>query len=733
MFSAFLQKIRTYVKWDSLSFFFVLSLVLWAYFFRGFLTEQLALVSDAIPYHGHFKFFIDNLARGVYPLWDPTWNCGIPNEFFLRRIGEFNPFYWLIIIYQKMGLAYNQAYVAFLTTYFFIAISGFYWLARTLFKDRAIAFLACILLLFSSLGTRLFASYIILIFVPIIWFAFFLVSFTQNPRGYKLFGLTLCVMVIVTTYIPFYFLTAFLSFLLIFCLVYLRQLKSILARYLRFFLSHKTITLLCVAALGLSLIPGYKLYKEGAKRNFVLPVRHSNSPTSNVLGVNKNRTEPSIFAHLKVDKLIMRLDEVQLNIFYLPFFVYLLFFLGAGVRVNQRIILFMLWIFTVFLIASPEAVSVHEFLFKRVFFFKYFRNLRFFLWVAILPAVILLVAEFARIVLRDQLPAPAKRKSFFVFIVLAHIAVLALLLSLEAVVVSTYYTLWFSFLFFSLYAVKGTMPRWLLSLFLLGVVVAQPAEVFWHLADNSKKAGPSYKDPATTPLRYHRKSYLDFSFTRGYPVSETSREKGPVKHRPSELYIATARYNQLTRHATPGALRGYLNHKFILYDQVVPSEGLSKDSRRLLKFIRADENKVIFAPDFPSPPKALATEDNAAPQKITKATPRFQVLDYDVNSIKLKTDYPTDKFLVYTDNYYPDWEAYVNGEQVPLYKANVSFKGIFLPGGENEVFFRYGSAGDYVLKYSIMLVFHLVFWALVFGWIKDQRQDTRVSEARHDV
>jgi hypothetical protein len=32
-----------------------------------------------------------------------------------------------------------------------------------------------------------------------------------------------------------------------------------------------------------------------------------------------------------------------------------------------------------------------------------------------------------------------------------------------------------------------------------------------------------------------------------------------------------------------------------------------------------------------------------------------------------------------------------------------------------------------------MLVFHLVFWALVFGWIKDQRQDTRVSEARHDV
>ncbi len=77
---------------------------------------KLALVMDSRVYYEHIKFFLDNLARGVIPLWDPTRQWGTPNEFFLRRIGEYNPAYFLIIILNCLysGLSYFLGFLFFL-------------------------------------------------------------------------------------------------------------------------------------------------------------------------------------------------------------------------------------------------------------------------------------------------------------------------------------------------------------------------------------------------------------------------------------------------------------------------------------------------------------------------------------------------------------------------------------------------------------------------------------------
>ena len=72
--------------------------VIWAYVFRGYLSSRFTLISDAQSYYDHTRFFIENLKNGIYPLWDPFWYYGAPNDFFLRRIGAFNPFYLIILI-----------------------------------------------------------------------------------------------------------------------------------------------------------------------------------------------------------------------------------------------------------------------------------------------------------------------------------------------------------------------------------------------------------------------------------------------------------------------------------------------------------------------------------------------------------------------------------------------------------------------------------------------------------
>src|SRR5258708_29882001 len=157
----------------STAFWIFLAFVVWIFAFRGYLSSKFELSSDALSYYDHTKFFIENLARGIYPLWDPFWYNGAPNDFFLRRIGALNPFYLTILIFKSIGIPYTLSYLWFLAGYYWSGMLAFYLLAMRIYHDRFIAYAGYLILLFSALGTRLFDSYMLLVTVPLIWFFYF--------------------------------------------------------------------------------------------------------------------------------------------------------------------------------------------------------------------------------------------------------------------------------------------------------------------------------------------------------------------------------------------------------------------------------------------------------------------------------------------------------------------------------------------------------------------------------
>jgi uncharacterized membrane protein YfhO len=55
--------------------------------------------------------------------------------------------------------------------------------------------------------------------------------------------------------------------------------------------------------------------------------------------------------------------------------------------------------------------------------------------------------------------------------------------------------------------------------------------------------------------------------------------------------------------------------------------------------------------------------------------------------LTLETDLPQDKFLVYTDSYSPGWRVTLDGRPVPLYRANLAFKGLLVPSGRHKIRF----------------------------------------------
>jgi hypothetical protein len=63
---------------------------------------------------------------------------------------------------------------------------------------------------------------------------------------------------------------------------------------------------------------------------------------------------------------------------------------------------------------------------------------------------------------------------------------------------------------------------------------------------------------------------------------------------------------------------------------------------------------------------------------------------YEPEKATLSVDCPSSCFVVMTDTNYPGWKAYLDGEETRLYKADVAFRGVYVPqAGGHELVLKY--------------------------------------------
>ncbi|NCB50193.1 MAG: hypothetical protein EOM53_05945 [Alphaproteobacteria bacterium] len=271
-------------------------------------------------------------------------------------------------------------------------------MTRRLTADISSAFLAAVLLLFSAFSTRIFDSYMLFVSVPIIWFFYFVVSFFQKSGRFHVLGVTFCLMLLMTTYIPFYFLVALLSFLVVFALVYFSALVVIWNRFVTFFCSHKFFVSACALTVLLVTLPGALFFLEAGKGKIEVSGRHYNTKETHGLAV-QNQAEDSwaVPEEFYFSAYYSDLRRIVLAIVYVPCFAFIPLILGAGIRISRLMIFLALWSGVIFLFTSPFASPLYVFLRTHIFLFKYFRNLHFFLWFVLIPIFVLFVAEQFRL------------------------------------------------------------------------------------------------------------------------------------------------------------------------------------------------------------------------------------------------------------------------------------------------------------------------------------------------
>ena len=82
---------------------------------------------------------------------------------------------------------------------------------------------------------------------------------------------------------------------------------------------------------------------------------------------------------------------------------------------------------------------------------------------------------------------------------------------------------------------------------------------------------------------------------------------------------------------------------------------------------------------------AMPQHDGDAPPAPSAA--EIVAQSYNDVTVECETDAPG--FLVLTDSYYPGWEAKVDGEPTPIYRADHVFRAVFVPPGRHTVAFHF--------------------------------------------
>lgn len=704
----------------------------WIFCFWGYLTIRLDITSDARPYLESVHYFSSALMRGEYPLWEPNRLDGVPVEFFNRRIGSYNPVFLLPGLLNKIGFDFYVAYLIYQSVYFFVGMVGFYHLAVILLKDQTWAFLCFLFLLFSSWGTRLFDSYIYLPFIPLIWFFVFLFSFVRDPRRYSIVGTTFCAMLILTTYIPFFTVVIFAIVFSGWAIFYFRDWGARIKEIGTFLKTNRFLAIFCVMALVWSLIPGVRLFRDAARGDIVLndrqaydldPETGQKRLSGTAFEVDFARTTSwGIEEDVLYSASFLDIRHFKLAVVYVPIVALVIISLALWAPMTRLTTCLGFVLFMGFLV-SAHRFPVYPFLNQHIFFFKYFRNLHFFLWFLLIPVFILFAVSQIPSLVRWAQKSPLR---FLIYCVGVHGMLLWGVLYFNAGWTTAGILVVSCFFWIILTRASSRLSPVLIFGVLLGLVLVPSSEVFYYLQKNSyhlESGKPSDWLPGKG--KGYPKPVLNLPVDQSEEnlvlVTSEPRQAGPAH------YFALADYDFLMKHVDWRVFNFYVQNKLYVVDSVEHMDRTNFDHQRL-EDVWQRRGNVAFVSDWQNEDEIFSQPASLARASVvTAGMPEVKIQKYGSHELTLQTRWSRPRFLVFNDSWHPSWRGFIDGAPVRLRRANVTFKGVWIPAGEHVVSFRFGSITDHLLHKFLMLLFYGMFGCFFIFYMKESKDKTLIK------
>lgn len=701
---------------------FSVSFLFWLFVFKDLVFGSIPLNGDTNANYLILKYFFNSILNGTFPLWDPYTYLG-RHFFYILSSCALNPFAWVIPLLHMVGFDFYQAYLCFIVGYYFVGCLGFWFLLSDILKDERSAFLGFVLLLFSGMGAMLFNQVLIVyIFVPSVWFCVFMVRFFRSLSSYDfLFGIS-ALMVLCVSCFPFYFVTFFLIFNVLFVLIFPDIWLECFYGLRDFIRRRFPVVVFGLLALTIAFGPMIIFKMMDAKGDAVFPGRHKCQSADKrqcsddaKLSYGEIAYYGSLGERLPGRRTFEHLDKFDFNsddFFYIPVICYFMIALALFTRFDRLRLLVMGVSMGVFLVALGAASPVHGFLYDRIFYFEYFRNL-YFLMAFLIPLFVFFAAAQFKALLDAQTRISVKTSGSIV-VLAATLMILILSWQGHALDV-TYVTVVLSAFLALLYGLGLFNQRgWQLMVLLMFVAVMEPWYVFVSFQSHipaynclfpksTARNGFSWKRPSNDTLDLCMPLYRNELYSNLRYPADMRDSYGLYDSFPDTLM----RYAfQLSQHIPRTEISSYSSNKIIVYDQVLD---MKEEDTGLLREALGSRSNLAFVSGLDSQLNTLRFPRAESPKEMIIAdsqTLEIKVLKFDPNRLLLTTHFEGEKFLVYNDAYSSYWKAYVNGRLARVYRTNIAFKGVHLPAGDNTVDLRYeppGGAWFYLILLGAMI------------------------------
>ncbi len=661
---------------------FIIPLAVWLFCMRDFLFGQIPVNMDTLTIYAVAKFYFNNLLNGTVPLWDPFVSLGAP-FYAITLCNLFSPIALLMPLTALLSGDFYAGFLIYMVSFFILGAWGFYLLAKELIKDKQIAYLAYVLLIFSSLGASMFTQFTLLeLFVPAVWFFYFLLRFFAKPSIANCLGLCFATMSVLIAYVPFYFLTLFVFFL---CTLRLAWYKEFANKAIDFVKAYKMLVALCLLAVLISALP-LMVYKAiDARGDIVSPGRHCQytsaqecvAKTINEQGgmsFKEITQSGTLSERMDLSGLVKHLDKISYGtdaFIVIPFLILVIFIFALPLGVNRLMLGLWALIALLLMVALGAQTPLYGILYKALPWMKFFRNLFFF--IAYLIPLIILVACLQ---LKDILRL-GKNAGFDKWLGVATLGIVLGLWLLDDVLPSMYVTVMLAgaILLFA----RG--KRWVMAA-LTVVAMLMPLQVFAHYVKGAGIFAYPISQAGVTP---------QFNFIR--PAVAPASEARIFRFVPYENFAAT----MLMQDTTPK----------IGYPNSVPRDAFLLAQHKGEAFIASlARHKLYWVPQ------------GGEPMALDKDNPLVQVKRFSPNELVVTGNFQTPGRLVYTDNHASFWRAYIDGESVPVIKAADAFKAVDVQEGLHEIAFKYVPLGGQAVYVVVTFVFMLMFLGVVIAYRK---------------
>jgi hypothetical protein len=185
-------------------------------------------------------------------------------------------------------------------------------------------------------------------------------------------------------------------------------------------------------------------------------------------------------------------------------------------------------------------------------------------------------------------------------------------------------------------------------------------------------------------LKVFRVSLIDEGQQKSYPLSRelfqvegTSPRPEPSRDEKSDRWklLAQARYVDIYQNAW-----------------ALPRAWLAPDARVLDEGAMLSVIRTGILPDgskWDPLQTALVEVEPSSPLANTAQDGRAEVTGYEPNRVNLQTHSSGNSILVLSENHYPGWRVYIDGQSADVLRVNYALRGVVIPAGDHRVSFVY--------------------------------------------